>query len=71
MESEAKYPDLLEPGLNTPRVKVRKKKKKAKGVAKAGTHHGINVHVNVVNTAGDTKKSKNPADEALDRLRGY
>jgi len=62
---------LAAPEPAAPKKKKRKAKKKmaAPGSPKSS---GINVHVNVVNTAGDGKKPMNPADEALNRMmRGY
>lgn len=55
-----------------PKAKKKKQKKKKSGASGSAKSHGINVHVNVVNQAGDgQKKPVNAADDALSRLRGY
>lgn len=64
--------DLLMSAPEARVEKLKKKKAKKKAAAAPGKHHGINVHVNVVNTAGDGhKKPSNEADNALRNLRGY
>lgn len=61
--------DLL---MAPPLPKPKKKKARRKNGGFPGRSPGINVHVSVVNTAGDGhKKSSNEADNALRNLRGY
>lgn len=66
--------DLLM-GAPAPKLKKRKAKKfagKKPGAAPDPKHHGVHVHVNVVNSAGEGKEKKsNDADHALRNLRGY
>lgn len=67
--------DLL---MSEPAKPKKKKSKKKRGGlnglddAVAAKHHLVHVNVNVVNKSdsGHGKKS-NPADDALERLRGY
>ncbi len=65
-------PDLL----MAPEPKAKKKrgkKKRARGTGQSFTSKpaAVNVHVSVVNSAGDSKKKSNEADDALFRMRGY
>lgn len=66
------FPMITEPAVSpAPKKKKAKKFKPQKAGKTEG--HGVHVHVNVNNMAGDGMKSKrhNEADDALTRLRGY